>query len=236
MIGSMLIGRAALDRAVLVDLGAPARRQDEGRLGELEDDRARRGRPAAGLAAEDRGLDPLVAEAGPARALLDAAARRWPPRARARGRRSPRPGGCRRARPRRRDRGGRSGRSWASAKRATRSAGSGSGSRGTGSSNAWPRVAHARRRPRRRARSSPVPAACRISVTAAAIRSAVSSSPLSITVRAVSRRRSDAQRPKAERTPPARGQRRRSMPSSSAIAAACIGPAPPKGRRAKWRG
>ena len=60
--------------------------------------------------------------------------------------------------------------------------------------------------------------------------------PSSITVRVVSRRRSEAQRPSAERTPPARGQRMRSMPSSAAIAAACIGPAPPKGSSAKRRG
>ena len=55
-------------------------------------------------------------------------------------------------------------------------------------------------------------------------------------MRAVSRRRSEAQRPRAESTPPARGQRIRSIPSSAAIAAACIGPAPPKGSSAKPRG
>ena len=52
----------------------------------------------------------------------------------------------------------------------------------------------------------------------------------------MSRRRSEAQRPSAESTPPARGQRIRSIPSSAAIAAACIGPAPPNGSRAKRRG
>ena len=62
------------------------------------------------------------------------------------------------------------------------------------------------------------------------------SSPRSITVRAVSRRRSEASSPSAESTPLARGQRIRSIPSSSAIAAACIGPAPPNGISAKPRG
>src|SRR5260221_638468 len=68
------------------------------------------------------------------------------------------------------------------------------------------------------------------------MRSALRSAPLSITVRVVSRRRSEAQRPRAERTPLARGQRIVSIPSSAAIAAACIGPAPPNGSRAKPRG
>ena len=51
--------------------------------------------------------------------------------------------------------------------------------------------------------------------TSAAMRSAVSSSPRSITVRAVSRRRSEASRPSADSTPLARGQRIRSIPSSA---------------------
>ena len=52
-------------------------------------------------------------------------------------------------------------------------------------------------------------------------------------MRAVSRRRSEASSPSAESTPLARGQRIRSIPSSAAIAAACIGPAPPNGISAK---
>ena len=65
----------------------------------------------------------------------------------------------------------------------------------------------ARRRPRPGRRPGRSPAAATIAATSAAIRSALRSAPLSITVRAVSRRRSEAQRPSAERTPPARGQR-----------------------------
>ena len=57
-------------------------------------------------------------------------------------------------------------------------------------------------------------------------------SPESSTVRAVSRRWPAAIRPSAESTPLARGQTIREISSSSASAAACIGPAPPNGSRA----
>ena len=68
--------------------------------------------------------------------------------------------------------------------------------------------------------------------TSETIRSAVISSPESSTVRAVSRRRPAAISPSAESTPLARGQTIREISSSPASAAACIGPAPPKGSSA----
>ena len=58
-------------------------------------------------------------------------------------------------------------------------------------------------------------------------RSAVSASPLSSTLRCTSRRRGETTSPSAASTPEARGQTIFSISSSSAIAAACIGPAPP---------
>jgi hypothetical protein len=61
----------------------------------------------------------------------------------------------------------------------------------------------------------------------AAIVSARKDPPRSSTVRARSRLESETTRPNAERTPAALGQRTRVMSSSSAIRAACIGPAPP---------
>ena len=215
----------------VVDARLPAGGEDEGRLGELEDDRARGLAAGGGLAAQDRGLDPLAAEADRAGARVRAR-RRPPPPAAASGRGRPAPGRCRRGRPRRRGRGGRS------------------APRGPARSRRPDRPGRDRRSRDRQleglagvaqlvdhlgvgASPGPPPISSPSAATSAAIRSAVKSAPLSITVRAVSRRRSEAQRPKAERTPPARGQRIVSIPSSAAIAAACIGPAPPNGSSAK---
>ena len=223
------------DRAGVVDLGPPARRQDQGRLGQLEDDRALG--PGAGRRARRAG--PAVSIHSPSkrtgRELSSSRPRRRPRGPRLAAPARPSPGGCRRGRPRPRGRGGRSaprGRA-----RSARAGRPGRGRPGPGPAARRPgRRSASRRRPRARRSSSSAPVAAISSSTSAAIRSALSSAPLSITVRAVSRRRSEAQRPRAERTPLARGQRIVSIPSSAAIAAACIGPAPPKGSRAKPRG
>ena len=66
--------------------------------------------------------------------------------------------------------------------------------------------------------------------------SAVSRSPTRSTLRWTSRRRWDTTSPSAASTPEARGQMSLVIPSSSAMAAACSGPAPPKASSACVRG
>ena len=66
--------------------------------------------------------------------------------------------------------------------------------------------------------------------------SRVKSSPVSSTLSTRSRRRSETSIPSADSTPQARGTTTRVMPSSSAIAVACSGPAPPNASSARSRG
>ena len=86
----------------------PIRWEDEGGLGKLEDRRALGRGSGGGLAAQHLRLDPLAAEARPARASRQPGLRGRPRPASARGPARPSPGGCRPARPRPRGRGSRS--------------------------------------------------------------------------------------------------------------------------------
>src|SRR5436853_4198086 len=77
-----LSGPSCLDRSVLVHARHPAGRDDEGRLGQLEDDRARDLGSSGGLSPEDRRLDPLAAEMDSPGPFLDGCGggsrlRRW---------------------------------------------------------------------------------------------------------------------------------------------------------------
>ena len=166
--------------------------------------------PAARLAAEHLGLEPLAARSGPAGGSRSSAPAAGPRRGLRRRARSARPGSSTSS----------TARLVAIAvpalvlgrERSASSAGSGSGAARRPAARTPGRGSAARRPPRSRRPRAPRERLAQLGDLARRPARRSARSPRSITVRAVSRRRSEASRPSAESTPPDRGQRIRLDP------------------------